>query len=158
MPRSIATLLLVYSMLIVTTVAPVHAQPQARPVDNTIAEVPKKPEPANTTTDAKPAKKKIDFKKVIEEETKRLKVDSAKFDPVKIELEKAKQARKSGWSKKDTALMVVFAVGIAVLVWFVIKYGKECAETNPPHCSLGTDEFCTCERYEEENSNRAIPR
>jgi hypothetical protein len=151
-----ATLLLVYSLLIVLIAAPAHAQPQVRPDESTVAELPKK-QPANTTVETKFAKKKIDFKKIIDEETKKFYADSAKFDPIKIELEKAKQAQKKRWTQKDTALMVLLAVGIAVGVYLLIKYGKKCIEASSPNCTPGVDEGCYCERYEEnDNRNRGI--
>ena len=154
MLKSAFVLLTIYSLLLVTIAA--NAQTQSGPSDNTFAEASEKN--ANTRDEPKPARKKADLKKVIDDETKRFNADNSRFDPVKLELEKAKQARKSGWSKQDTAIMVVFAVGIAVLVWFVIKYGKECIETTPRGCSLTSDENCYCERYAEDNANRSLAR
>ena len=161
MPKFAVALLVVYSLLIVTIAAPAQAQPRVKPDENAIAENTRTASelpPPNTVSESKPARKTVDFKKVIDEETKRFNADTAKFDPVKIERDKAKQAQKSGWSKTQTTMVVVFAVGIAVLVVLLLKYGKNCAETSIPHCNIGLDDNCYCERYEDEKANRPAAR
>ena len=160
MTRFAATLLIIYSLMIATISTPVHAQPQTRPNETSTAEFPSNELndlPANTV--ARPLKKKVDLQKVFDEETKKFSSDTANFDPLKIERNKAKQAKKQKWSHKNTIFIVVFAAAIAVLVWFVLKYGKECIQTNYPDCTPTVDEGCYCERYAvDDNSNRGVSR
>ena len=149
MPKFAACLIVVYSLLILSVATPVRSQVPTKPDEKAIAENLKSKIPADALAEPEQATKKVDLKKAFDEETKKFKAESAKFDPVKVELAKAKQAQKNGWSKTETWLMVAFAAGIAVLVWLVIKYGKDCVDSNPPDCNPVLDEFCTCERYEE---------
>ncbi len=142
------TLFTMLAVLSVTITAPVHGQPPVKSGPNAAV--------AHNEPAPKADKKRPDLKKAFEEETKKFKAKSAEFDPVKLELEKSRQQAKKGWSKRDTAFMVVFAVGIAVLVVLLVKYGKNCIETTPPNCNIGTDDNCYCERYEEDDKARGV--
>ncbi len=143
------TLFSIFAVVTVTVTAPVLGQPP-------VASGPNDP-PANTTAaTTTPLIKKPDLKKVFDDETKKFNAQSAEFDPVKIELEKNKQQAKQGWSKRDTTLIVVFAVAITVLVVLLAKYGKNCIETTPRNCNIGTDDNCYCERYEGDDRSRGV--
>lgn len=137
------TLFTILAVVTVTITSPVIGQPLA-------ASGPNDP-PANTSASTSPEKKKPDLKKVFDDETKKFNAKSAEFDPVKVELEKNKQQAKKGWSKNDKAFIIIFAAAIAVLVVLLVKYGKNCLETSPPNCNIGTDDNCYCERYEEDS-------
>lgn len=148
------TVLTIVALLIVSFMAPVTGQPPAK---SGSSEPPTNTQASEKLADGKkPEKNQPDLKKVFDEETKKFKAESAEFDPVKLEIEKGKQQSKRGWTKSDVALITVFAVGIAVLVYLVVKYGKNCIETNRPNCNISTDENCYCERYEEENQSRGV--
>lgn len=145
------TLFTIIAIVVATTTTPLLSQPPASSGPND--------PPANAQAKAeneRSKKNRPDLKKVFEEETKKFNEKSAEFDPIKLEIEKGKQQAKNGWSKKDTALIVAFAVGIAVLVYLVVKYGKNCVETRPPNCNIGTDDNCYCERYEEDDKARGV--
>ena len=153
MPRFAATLLIVYSLTIASISTPAYAQPRLKKAEHAESEVTHKAStdpPGNKIFEARPPKKTIDLKRVFDDETKRFNADTAKFDPAKIEREKSKQAQNNKWTTKHTVFMVVFAVAVAAIVWFVLKYGKECIETNYPNCTPAVDENCYCERYAED--------
>ncbi len=149
--RIAVTLSVSTAVLFAGLTAPATGQPPVASGPNGSAE-------ANRSAEKPPTKKaeKPDLKKVFDDETKRFSKRSAEFDPVKLELEKNRQQAKKGWSKQDVTFMVVFAAGIAVLVWLLVKYGKNCIETNYPNCTPAVDEGCYCERYEEDNKNRGM--
>lgn len=150
MLKHATTLFLIAAILSVTLTSPVHGQPP-------VASGPSEPSNTQTATAANSDKAKPDLKKTFEDETKKFNAKSAEFDPVKIEHENNKQqAKKKFWNKTNTIVMVSFAIGIAVLVWFVIKYGKECIETTPRNCNLYSDDNCYCERYAEDDKSRGI--
>ena len=111
-----------------------------------------KEQPASTANAAENSggKKDPDLRSVVDQKTKEFAVQSSTFDPVKTERENAQQqAQKKGMSKtKKTLLWTALAVGIAAVLFVVIKYGKDCLRTSPENCSLGTDEYCTCAEYE----------
>ncbi len=160
MPRFAASLFVIYSLLIALISSSVYAQPRTQPDEMTEGENTQKQVtdlPGDKIFEAKPLKKQIDLKKIFEDETKKFSVDNTRFDPVKIDREKAKQAQKSKWGTKQTVFIVVFAAAVAVLVWLVAKYYKECLETNYPDCTPVVDENCYCERYaEDKDKNRSI--
>lgn len=131
------TLLAIISLLIATIPVPSAAQTvesSATPASSTTAE-----------------SKMPDYRQIFAEETKKFNTKSAEFDPMKIEKEQMRQQKTKKWDKKQTALVVAVAVGIAALVFLVVKYGKNCIRTTPENCSLATDENCYCEEYERRN-------
>ncbi len=128
------------SMLAVLTAAlfnPTFAQSQTQ----VGSEVPDKPSPA---FEAHP---KRDFKKIVNDETKKVSAES--FDPVKADAIHARQQQqaKKGWSTKQKVLLGAFIAGMVVLVVLLAKYGKDCIRTSPPNCNIGSDENCYCEEY-----------
>ncbi len=128
------TLYLILNIVVVSTTMPAAAQAQA--------------------DQGKPqAEKTQELKKVFEKETVKFKADSAEFDPVKADRENAQQqAQKKGWSNtKKTLVIAAVAVGVAGLLFLLIKYGKECLRTDPANCRLGVDEICVCLEYERRN-------
>lgn len=138
------TLFTTFSLLFVTLTIPAAGQTKQPPTaDNEVSQ-------SITGTKANP-----DLKVVFDEKTNEFKMQSAAFDPIKTDRENAQaQAQKKGWSTtKKTLVITAIAVGIAGLLFLVIKYGKECLRTNPENCSLNIDENCTCEEYE-----RRIPK
>ena len=133
------SLFLVFSILTVATPAPVLAQGPANA------------EPVRSAE----SKSQRDLKSVFSAETARFRAESAAFDPVKMDREKAKQqAQKKGWSKtKKTLVITAIAVGFAALIFVAIKYGKKCLRysddcTYDPQTGL---ENCPCEEYEKKN-------
>ncbi|MBX3289557.1 MAG: hypothetical protein KF855_09440 [Acidobacteria bacterium] len=91
-----------------------------------------------------------DMKKAVEEQTKKIADESAVFDPVKADAINRKRDdpnKKKGWSTKKTLLVVALAVGAAVGLYFLIKYAKDCARTEPPNCDWINDEYCRCVEY-----------
>jgi Flp pilus assembly protein TadB len=89
-----------------------------------------------------------DLKKAIAEETKKIEAEEGRFDPAKIDKAERNAQAKKGMSSKEKTALVLFAVGVAVLVVLLVKYGKDCIRSSPPGCTPGVDEFCTCEEYE----------
>lgn len=134
------TLFTVYALLMAFTAVPALAQ--TAPVETQATPAPAATEPA--TADKKP-----DLKKLITDGN----TAPAAFDPQKADAIYDKQQAKKGWSTQKKVLVVAAIVGFAALLFVVIKYGKECARSNPVGCTPGVDEFCTCEEYE-----RRIPK
>ncbi len=100
---------------------------------------------AEEKTDTRP-----DMKKAVEEQTKKIVDESAVFDPVKADAINRKRDdpnKKKGWSTKKTLIVVAVAVGAAVGLYFLIKYAKDCARTDPPNCDWIGDEYCRCVEY-----------
>ena len=130
------TLFLIFTVFIVSTQTP--ALGQSGP---------------DSSQDAPQTAEKRDLQKVFTAETERFKSDSASFDPVKVEREAAKQqAQKQGWSKTKKVLVITaIAVGVAALLFVVIKYGKNCLRSEPANCTPGVDENCVCLEYERRN-------
>lgn len=75
------------------------------------------------------------------------------FDPVAADKthERSRAQQKKGWSTGDKLLLAGLIVGIAAIVFIVVKYGKECLRSSPANCTPGVDEFCVCEEYERRN-------
>ncbi len=144
MPKFTLTLFVVFALLIVTIVTPVSAQPAA------------KSGPDESVAQTSNANSQTDLKQVFDEETKKFNADSARFDPHKLEMEKNRRQAKRKWTGKDTALVVAIAVGVAALVFLLVKYGKECIRTSPDGCALYTDEYCTCAEYKQETQARGV--
>lgn len=142
MLKSAAALLVIISILLVSTPTSVLPQSTVVPENELAAR-----RETNTNT--------ADLKQLISNETEKLKADSAAFDPVKADRDRAKQqTSKKGWSTtKKTLLITAIAVGIAAMLFIVIKYGKDCLRSDPPNCTPGVDENCVCEEYE-----RRIPQ
>lgn len=137
MPRFSLTLVVIYTLLVVTSTIPLAAQ-----------------QPAETPTPSEPASESSQEKKDMKEAIADLSSngDMPEFDPVQAEKERDRiQDQRKGWSTKDKLFLAGFIVGIAALVFLVIKYGKKCLRTSPPNCNLGIDEFCYCEEYERRN-------
>ena len=134
MLKFVTTLFLILSIVVVSTTMPAVAQAQA---DQSKAE----------------AEKNSELKKVFEKETEKFKADSAEFDPVKADRENAQQqAQKKGWSTtKKTLVIAAVAVGVAGLLFLLIKYGKNCLRSDPANCTPGVDENCVCLEYERRN-------
>jgi len=134
MLKFVTTLFLILSIVVVSNTLPAVAQAQA---DQS------KPE----------AEKNAELKKVFEKETENFKADSAEFDPVKADRENAQQqAQKKGWSTtKKTLVITAVAVGVAGLLFLLIKYGKKCLRSDPANCTPGVDEICVCLEYERRN-------
>lgn len=148
------TALVIFALLTVTTHGPALAQSQPKTGDETVSSTVKKEKPGLpfNVAETPKEKKRPDFKKIFDEETKQFKKKSAEFDPVKLDLERTRQqAPKHGLTGKEKTFLIVFIVGIAVLVVLLAKYGKNCIETTPKNCNIGTDENCYCERYEEDD-------
>ncbi len=132
MPKATLTYLLIYSIVFVTLTATVTAQVAVQ----------------SPPTPAKTAQGRPDLKTAIALDTKRHDDRSAEPDVRSIERDATKLPNKpTFWTKKNTALVVLAAVGLAALVFVLIKYGKDCLKTDPANCALGTDEICTCTEY-----------
>ncbi len=71
------------------------------------------------------------------------------FDKISKESSKPlpKQQKMSG---KRKAMWVAIVVGIAVGMFFLIKYAKEC-EIEDPTCDRFYEEYCQCLKYKEKN-------
>ncbi len=130
-----ATLFTIFCLLTATLHHPVFAQSRS----------PLKPDDSKTAD----AKKRPDFKRIFDEETKKYESGSAEFDPLKYDNVIRKRQAKKGLSTKDKVGLALFIAGMAVLVILLIKYGKDCIRSSPPNCTPGVDEFCTCEEYEQ---------
>jgi len=118
--------------VVIFSIVPLHAQ--------RLTDLPK------TQISAQP-----DLKKVFSKETQKLKSQSATID--KKQMEKfGRQTTKSNWTKNQTLFLVLFAVGVAALVFLVVKYGKDCLRYRND-CSPSFDENCYCEEYAPRNRN-----
>ncbi len=135
-----STIVIVIFALFIVTVNPAPVLAQARLVD-----------PPKAVASQSSKAKQPDYKEVLARANEKYKTESVEFDPVKIEREKSRQAAKKGMSTKEKTLWTVFAVGIAVLVVLLIKYGRDCKTSEPAGCTPGVDEFCTCTEYEPRN-------
>lgn len=99
---------------------------------------------------------KTDLKKVFAKETQKLKAESATVD--KKQMGKLlMQTSKNKWSGKQTALVILIAVGIAALVFVLIKYGKECLRYED-NCDPAFDQNCYCEEYAPRNRETSLRR
>lgn len=138
MLKSATASLLIFAIITVSLALPVTAQQR----------VPAKEVPAAKPNDTAP-----DLNEVFAKETARIRADSAVFDPVKTDRENAnQQAKKKGWSTTKKVLVIsAIAVGIAALVFLVVKYGKACIRSTPENCNPVTDEGCVCHEYERRN-------
>ncbi|MBX3245116.1 MAG: hypothetical protein KF685_11735 [Acidobacteria bacterium] len=119
------------------------------PVANLAQSGPSSPEKTSAAADEKTSSRP-DMKKAVEEQTKKIAEESAVFDPAKADAINRKRDdpnKKKGWSTKKTLLVVAVAVGAAVGLYFLIKYAKDCARTEPPNCDWINDEFCRCVEY-----------
>ncbi len=94
-----------------------------------------------------------DLRQVFSNETQKIKSDSMSVDSKNMERLRLKQAKRGGWNKKMTTFIVVFAVAVAVLVFLVIKYGKDCLRYEN-NCDPAFDENCYCEEYEQNEERR----
>lgn len=86
-----------------------------------------------------------DLKQVFSKETEKLKNESTVVD-AKMMDKTRRQVPKQGWTKTEKTIMVVFVVGLAALLFVVIKYGKNCIRYEN-NCSPA-DEGCYCAEYE----------
>jgi hypothetical protein len=130
-----ATLFTIFCLLMATLHSPVLAQSRSR----------LKPDESKTAD----AKKRPDFRRIFDEETRKYESSSAEFDPLKYDNVIRKRQAKKGLSTKNKIGLALFIAGMAVLVVLLIKYGKNCIRSSPPDCTPGVDEFCTCEEYEQ---------
>jgi len=137
MLRSSLTFFSMLAVLMAAMFNPAFAQTQTQ----IGSDVPDKPSPA---IEAQP---KRDFKRIVDDETKKLSAES--FDPIKADAIHARQQQqaKKGWSTKQKVLLGAFIAGMVVLVVLLAKYGKDCIRTSPTNCNIGTDENCYCEEY-----------
>jgi hypothetical protein len=94
---------------------------------------------------------KPDIKAVLANEAQAYNAKAAEFDPAKADAIYNRQQSKKGWSTKDKVILAAAIVGIAALVYVLVKYGKDCLRSSPAGCTPGVDEFCTCEEYERRN-------
>ena len=53
-------------------------------------------------------------------------------------------------SKKQKALWVAVAIGVAALIFLAIKYYREC-EIEDPNCDPFYDEYCQCLKYKDKD-------
>lgn len=95
---------------------------------------------------------KTDLKKVFSKETDKLKSQSASIDKKQMEKLLRQQPAKKGLTKNQTIFLVLFAVGVAALIFLVVKYGKDCLRYEND-CSPSFDENCYCEEYAPRNRN-----
>ena len=138
--KILTTQLLIFALLTVSL--PVSIFAQAQPVPIAEGSVASENTTENTSTE------KPDLKTVFDKKTKELRDRSAFFDVKKAEKEERKQqAKKKTWDKGTTIGMILIAVGMAALVFLLIKYGKDCLRTNYPGCDWVNDEGCVCEEY-----------
>lgn len=134
-------LISVILFVVMCSIVPLHAQ-----------SVPDVPVVKETRTETRAAAQN-DLRQVFSSETQKLKSDSMSVDAKKMERLRLKQAKRSGWGKKETTFMIVFAIAITVLVVLLVKYGKECLRYEN-NCDPAFDESCYCEEYEQNEERR----
>ena len=127
--------------VVMCSIVPLHAQ-----------SVPDVPRVVEKRTETRVATQS-DLRQVFSKETQKLKSDSTSIDSKSMERIRLKQTKSGGWGKKETAFMIVFAVAVAVLVFLVIKYGKDCLRYEDD-CDPAFDENCYCEEYAQEERVR----
>jgi hypothetical protein len=127
--------------VVMCSIVPLYAQ--------SIPDVPAVKETRTATRAASQA----DLRQVFSKETQKLKSDSLSVDAKKMERLRLKQATRSGWTRKQTIAVVLFAVAVAAIVFFVIKYGKNCLRYEN-NCDPAFDENCYCEEYEQNEARR----
>jgi hypothetical protein len=91
---------------------------------------------------------RTDLRQAISKETQKIKSESLAIDAKKME-KLRRQVPKKNWTAKKTAIVILIAVGIAALVFLLVKYGKECLRYEND-CNPAIDENCYCEEYEQE--------
>lgn len=117
--------------LVMTSIVPLHAQ--------TAPDVPRVRVSQN------------DLRQVISKQTKNIKSQSLAVDAKEME-KLRRQVPKSRWTKTQTAITILVVVGIAALVFLLVKYGKDCLRYEN-NCNP-SDENCYCEEYAEDNRTR----
>jgi len=138
--KIITTQLLIFTLLTVSLRIPIFGQSQP---------VPSASAAAAELAEADLIKPSPDLKNVFARKTAEYNERAFKFDLKKAEKEERKQqTKKKFWNKTNTALMVLFIVGMAGLVFLVTKYYHKCIRTNYPGCDPVNDEGCVCEEYE----------
>lgn len=140
MLKSTTVLFLVCAMLFVSLGVPASAQ-----------QVPAKQSVSTIKTDVR----NPNLKDVFAKQTDIIKSNEAIFDPVKTERERGnQQAQQKGWSKTKKVLVIsAIAVGVAALLFVLIKYGKDCVRSEPANCTPGVDVNCICLEYERRVQN-----
>src|SRR5262249_37930275 len=131
---------LIFTLLTVSLRTPIFGQSQPVPSANPAAA---------ELAEADLIKPRPDLKNVFAKKTAEYNERALKFDLKKAEKEERKQqTKKKFWTKTNTAIMVLFIVGTAALVFLAVKYYHKCIRTNYPGCDLVNDESCVCEEYE----------
>ncbi len=95
---------------------------------------------------------RTNLKQVFSKETDKIKSESSVIDAKSMEKAQRQKTTRSKWTGKQTALIVLFAVGVAALVFVLIKYGKNCLRYEN-NCNP-SDDGCYCAEYEQQNQAR----
>ncbi|CAN5326444.1 hypothetical protein BH10ACI2_BH10ACI2_24610 [soil metagenome] len=112
---------------------------QAKAEDNVKIEASQSPEP------------KPDLKKVISENEESYRQRTASVDVKELEKLNRQTPKAGGWTTKEKVWLALGIVGVAALVFVLIKYYKKCLRSDPPNCTVGVDEICTCLEYEQKS-------
>lgn len=137
MYRSIVSLLLIGSLLIL---------PASRSV---LAQASMTPEEVGVTGNQSPPA--VDMRKAIAENDLKHRERAGKTDAKTMERLDRQQAQRQGLTGKQKFFIVLGVAAFAALIVLLIKYGKDCKTSDPPNCTVGVDEFCTCTEYEQES-------
>jgi len=99
---------------------------------------------ANTT------KVRPNLKSLIAENERRYNANSGNVTVKELEkIDREQQQQKKGWTGKQKLALVAVIVGIAALVFVLVKYGKDCIRSEPSGCNPVTDDNCRCLEYEQ---------
>ncbi|MFT3743795.1 MAG: hypothetical protein QM785_05815 [Pyrinomonadaceae bacterium] len=136
--RTTATLLVIFAILSLPLAQPTFAQSQV-------------PAREIGVTEKLPEVIVPDMKRVIAEHNKKYAELSGKTDAKtmeKLDRQRA-QTQGNGLTGKQKLAIVLGVVAIAAIVFFVVKYGKNCLRSEPAGCTPTVDEPCTCLEYEQ---------
>ncbi|HEY8559162.1 MAG TPA: hypothetical protein VIL74_02080 [Pyrinomonadaceae bacterium] len=101
----------------------------------------------------RPRAAQTDLRNVVSRETQKIRSESLAVDAKKME-KLRRQVPRGNWTKAEKTLVILTIVGIAALVFLLIKYGKDCVRYEND-CSPA-DENCYCAEYERREEGRRL--
>ena len=129
------TLWVIFALLTVPFSHPVFAQAQVPAQDEVKVETGGSIEPT------------VDFRKVVAENDRQYRERMEKGD-VKAMEKISRQTTKKGLTSRQKTYIALGIVGLAALIFVLVKYGKDCKVYEPAGCTpSGDDNNCTCKEY-----------
>lgn len=98
---------------------------------------------------ARSTSKKPDLKKVVAQNERQYRERSESVDVKALEKIERQQPKGHGLTGRQKAYIALAIIGVAALVFVLVKYGKECLKTDPAGCDPYSDTGCTCTQYKQ---------